>query len=382
MGAAIRRNLAFVVFLTIGCGGLGAPPKMRDAGAPFGTGVVADFENAYLPALCQYDVTCHVTASVDGCRADLSAYWQRSIRKLQSELESGRAVYDADKASSCVDAIQSAPCPSASNSWKPFAWGCQGVFQGAVVTGQSCFSDLECASGHCKWSLSDAYNCTISCCPGACAPLVDVGANCFTDDYSSDCVDTAYCKGPAYVSNGTCQARLDQGETCGVSAEDPCQNGLTCGESNTCVPFPKDGQPCTYSGPPCDNYDSYCDLTKGTCQARLKVGAPCAHSGDSGCVRYAQCLNGFCTLLPGAGEACAIPDGGYDYSSCRWGVTRCTDGICQEPTVAPLCTVASVPMQDAGAMPPDAPVGPTLDADVVATDTRPCLAHSDCGADQ
>jgi hypothetical protein len=350
MGAATRRlNLAFVAILTLGCGGLGSSAKGPDAGASFGTGVVADFVNAYLPALCQYDVACHIEADVDGCRADISAYWANYIRTLQGEIDSGRVSYNQDRASDCLNAIQTAPCPASSNGWKPFGFGCRGDFQGTIATGEACFSDLECASGHCRWSMWDVDNCTSSCCPGTCAPLVDVGANCFTYDYSSDCVDTDYCKGPYFVSNGTCQSKLAQGETCSRSAEEPCQVGLTCdNDLLTCVPFPKDGQPCTaYS---CDNFDSYCDPTRGTCQARLKVGAPCANYGDPGCVGYAQCLNGTCALMPGAGEACAIPEGGYAYTVCRLGATQCIDGICQEPAFRPPCTVEAAQPQDAGAL--------------------------------
>lgn len=351
MGADIRGSkLAFVAILAVGCGGLGSSAKMPDAGTSFGTGVVADFVNAYLPLLCQYDVACHIAFSVDGCRADLSGYWARSIRTLQGEIDSGRVGYNQERATDCLNAIQSAPCPSLSNGWSPFAFGCWGVFQGTVATGDACVDDIECASGHCRWSLYQADSCTTSCCAGTCATLVDVGASCFTYDYSSDCVHTDYCKGPAYVSNGTCQARLAQGETCGVSAEEPCQDGLTCGESDTCVPFPKDGQPCTDLGPPCDNYDSYCDPSRGTCQARLKVGAPCADPSYYGCVGYAQCLNGICVLMPGAGEACTVPDGGDPGRTCRWYATRCIDGICQAPAAPPPCTVEIAQQQDAGAL--------------------------------
>jgi hypothetical protein len=350
MGAALRgQSLAFVALLTSGCGGLGTPAKIPDASAPFGTGVVVDFVNAYLPALCQYDVACHIEADVDGCRADLSAYWARYIRTLQDEIDSGRVSYNQDRATECLNAIQIAPCPASSNGWKPFGLGCWGDFQGTVATGAACVYDLECASGHCAWSLDQAISCTSSCCAGTCATLVDVGASCLTYGDSSDCVRTDYCKGLDYVPNRTCQAKLAQGETCSKSAEEPCQVGLTCdNDLLTCVPFPKDGQPCVANS--CDNYDSYCDPTSGTCQARLKVGAPCTNYGDPGCVGYAQCLNGTCMLLPGAGETCTIPDGGYDYTSCRWGVTRCIDGICQEPAFPPPCTVGAAQPQDAGVL--------------------------------
>lgn len=353
MAAASRRlDLAFVATLVLGCGGLDSSAKVADGGAPFGTGVVADFVNAYLPALCQYDVACRIEADVDGCRADLSAYWARYIHTLQGEIDSGRVSYNQDRATDCLNAIQTAPSPASSNGWKPFGFGCRGDFQGTVVTGEACFSDIECASGHCRWTLDQADSCSSACCPGTCATLVDVGASCFTYDVSSDCLQTNYCKGPADFSNGKCQARLAQGEACnvsGVSAEEPCQAGLICGESDTCVPFPKDGQPCTNPGPPCDNPDSYCDLATGTCQARLKVGAPCADY-EYGCVAYAQCLSGTCALMPGAGEACAIPEGGYAYTVCRWGVTQCIDGVCQEPVGPPPCTVETSQQQDAGAL--------------------------------
>jgi hypothetical protein len=346
MGAGMPKLIsALAAILAIGCGGLGSRAKVPDGAAPFGTGVVADFANAYLPLLCQYDVACHVAATFDGCRADLSAYWEWSVRGLQGEIDTGRVSYNQDRAASCLNAIQTAPCPASTDGRDPYALGCRGVFQGTVATGTACVYDIECASGHCRWSLDQANACSSPCCAGTCATLVDVGASCFTYDFSSDCAPTDYCKGPAYVSNGTCQARLPQGEPCGVSEEEPCQDGLTCGESDTCVPFPKDGQPCTYSGPPCDNYDSYCDPMRGTCQARLKVGAPCP---GYGCVGYAQCLNGICTLMPGAGDACTVPDGGYPGSTCRWYATSCIDGICQEPTRAPPCTV-DIAQQDAGA---------------------------------
>jgi hypothetical protein len=316
-----------------------------------------------------------MAATIDGCRADLSAYWRWSIRTVQNEIDSGRVIYNQEGATACLNAIRSAPCPSSSNGWRPFAFGCWGDFQGTIATGEACFSDIECASGHCRWTLDQADSCSSACCAGTCAALVDVGASCFTYDYSSDCVHTDYCNGPAPVSNGTCQARLAQGVPCdvsGISAEEPCQDGLTCdNDLLTCVPFPKDGQPCTaYS---CDNYDSYCDPTRGTCQARLKIGAPCANNGDPGCVVYAQCLNGTCTLAPGAGDACTMPDdGGSPGSLCRWGATQCIDGICQEPAGPPpvLCTFDDVPSQDAGAVPPDAPASQAIDGGPVA-----CLAY-------
>jgi hypothetical protein len=67
------------------------------------------------------------------------------------------------------------------------------------------------------------------------------------------------------------------------------------------------------------------------------------------CVGYAQCVNGICTPMPGAGDLCTLPDGGYSYGICRWDATLCTDGICQD-LVQPPCTI-EIAQQQAVAAP-------------------------------
>ena len=343
--------LALLGLFPVACGGLGESPHRSDAGTGFGPGVVGDYANAYLPLVCQYDVRCHLAASVEACRPNLAAWWRRTVALLQSDLDTGRVRYNPNRAATCMDAIQSAPCPSESNGQYPWGLTCGGVFPANVATGDACLWDFECEGGHCRYPLTDT--CTGSCCPGSCAVPGDVGASCVTE-VDHECVDADYCK-PSYQGyrvEVTCQPRLAQGDTCDDPWDYPCQRGLTCelNGSHTCVPYAKDGQPCdAYSGPYCDNWDSFCDSDRGTCQARRAIGAPCAD--DSACVTYAQCRNGICTLTPGAGDSCTVPDGGNPNLVCLWSTTQCIDGICQEPVLPPLCTIAMAPTQDAGVMP-------------------------------
>jgi hypothetical protein len=106
------------------------------------------------------------------------------------------------------------------------------------------------------------------------------------------------------------------------------------------------------NGPGCDNEDSFCDSTTGTCQPALKVGAACKFTGtfgpggSGGCVGYAACRNGICVELPGIGEPCGVADGGEPRNGCRHGT--CANGTCEPP--APFaCTVETALRSDAGA---------------------------------
>jgi hypothetical protein len=162
-------------------------------------------------------------------------------------------------------------------------------------------------------------------------------------------VDAAYCKQTYNSSAGTidgiCQARVATGSACtdyGSCASDAQCVGTT--GSQTCVALAKDGASCT-SGVPCDNAASYCDPVKGTCQPRLKEGAPCTlpdagatASLSAGCLNYTQCKNGVCTRLPLAGEACSNPDAAV-IDECLL-VGKCVGGFCQANPAQPVCTVA------------------------------------------
>lgn len=352
MRASTRKLiLTFHVLLALGCGGLGPRPKASDSGLP--PGVVSDFLNQYFPLLCQNYLACHLAPSIDSCRADLLATWRPTISLLLGDINRGWIVFDEDAANACLGSVVSKPCLSASNGDFLAGLRCPGVFRGAVAIGETCVYDVECATGHCKAAKDPSTgDCARPCCAGTCVALADIGSSCSDISDSSDCTANGYCALDVsdFTVTRACRARSAQGEACKSELEPPCQAGLTCDDQNTltCMPYPKDGQPC--SGVPCDNFDSFCDPTTGTCQARLDVGAPCT---DLGCVIYAQCLYGTCTVLPSAGDACTVPDSGPPYGICRWDATLCVDGICQEPVRRPLCTIEDVEQQDAGTPPPD-----------------------------
>jgi hypothetical protein len=332
-----------------GAGGAGGvTTSIADAAVNPGTGGAGDFADRYASAFCQLLVRCGLSPSAAVCKADYFDSGLLNLTAIYQDIDNGTTLYDASKAGPCFDAFANGTCAQGRViGGSQLDALCAPVLKGTVPSGGNCVVDTECAAGVCHQPA-----CGASCCLGMCGLPATTGAACDSD---TDCASSDYCNTNPYATTGrdTCQPLLAQGQPCDYS--NSCQDGLDCDGSGTgtCVPYVKDGQSCSVDGPGCESLSSFCDPQSGRCRPRLVVGAACSvPSGmlsrpDGGCVFYADCVGGICVALPGPGEACAVPDGGYDSLVCRSG--ECTNGRCQSMGLDPPCTLASATAPDAGA---------------------------------
>ena len=195
------------------------------------------------------------------------------------------------------------------------------------ATGESCVSDLSCASEACilQSSTTGASTC------GTCAAKIPAAAG-------EACGDGARRCGPGHtcLSSKRCVAVRKLGETCDATNA-LCGNGLRC-TSGTCEKLPASGEACDARAG-CDPYRLAGCGTTGQCESvtYLASGAACEPGALATC---------------GHGEACAVSssDGGT-VGACkarsRIGETcrraqdcelfaTCTKGVCTDP-VAPSC---------------------------------------------
>lgn len=312
-----------------------------DGSVTVGTGPLADFQESYIAAFCQYVTRCAMSPSMEACRKSYFDSRIIDLGELESEIDQGLVTYDASAAAACFSVIANASCAVGSlSSTSSAAPSCSGLIKGLVAPGGACVSDEQCTTGLCKQP-----SCGGTCCLGVCAVKAATGASC---TQSSECADDAVCSYDGSLA-GMCKPRAAQGQACKYSND--CQSGLACDStgSKTCVPLIADGHACTPGGASCEALSSYCDPASKTCQPRAKVGAACVSDTSvppgSGCVIYAQCKSGVCVAIPTVGEACQISDGGFTEIACLVG--SCTNGMCQvEPS--PPCTIASAQVPDAG----------------------------------
>lgn len=131
-------------------------------------------------------------------------------------------VFDADRAHSCVIALENLPCTEFEPAIRYRETYCESPFIGQIRDGDStCSTDYECRSGHCgddgrclaavpvggRCDGSNGNPCDggAYCHGGVCTFGSPAGASCNGD---SDCADD-WCKGSGLFQDGTCTQACD-----------------------------------------------------------------------------------------------------------------------------------------------------------------------------
>lgn len=219
---------------------------------------------------------------------------------LTAAIESGRVLFDAERAGSCIP-------PEDCSASTPLAQACAGVFEGTLPEGALCRRDEECqGNSYCRAETGP--------CDGRCTPRRPVGAECSD---AADCdpgegraiCDPATVPGVCSIFTVTAQAL--EGEPCGYLSEDHyeyCRGDFWCNSAGTDV---------------------------GVCQRAIALGDPC-RVGDDPCVGLGFCgaddSNDTCqpvTLTREAGGPCDGPSGISPTMCDPLANLVCIDGTCQ-----------------------------------------------------
>lgn len=259
---------------------------------------------------------------------------------LVDAIDTGRVTYDPEHVYSCVAKIAELGCNLQSTRFMILS-PCDEVLRGNLEQGAGCSVDIEC---------SGAAFCNMrGGCPGTCTTLLTEGEEC---EESDDCRNGLVCS----EVGGTCNAQAGPDEACDDAAGKRCRLGLACvgvdggaGQGGTCktereILDGKKGDSCNAgTGDLCDEGLS-CAASGSllspvwTCVASVGSGEPCTLAAPTQCPEGEYCagtsiepgsasLEGTCTALPGAGEACAEdpsdPNGG-----CAAGLFCETDNKC------------------------------------------------------
>lgn len=296
--------------------------------------------------------------------------------KIVAAVDSGKAVFDADAASDCLDTLQSNL--DADTCYEPTLaerTACLDAIQGTVASGEPCLYASECASGTCEVSQADDI------CHGTCAPMPEMAAEgedcnppavecdasqnllCTTStdengNFSRTCVRngsrqegepaavSANCAEGFYQVDGTCMTvtASAEGESCVFwpdNAEEAaigvCQAGFYCGnldadDRGTCAPLGGEGETCTNEYGCIDGL--YCDTDASTCVVRGELGDACESSRQ--CAAELDCDDetSTCTEELEQGDPCS---GAFD---CPIGLS-CTgpegEGTCQPFVIGDSC---------------------------------------------
>ncbi|HEX6764083.1 MAG TPA: hypothetical protein VF103_01370 [Polyangiaceae bacterium] len=227
--------------------------------------------------------------------ADCSAYFEASCRDFARLADI--AVTPRDYGA-CLTAFERQACDDwLYNSTTPPE--CEG-FVGTRALGSPCGSASQCASGVCS-AGGDCGVCEAgaaegeSCLEESCAPGLRCGAYpvCTRSKRLGDpCNTEAPCNGPMVCRGGVCSKPPGNGEPCGTQ-ELSCDflQGLRCGESGLCEPWPIAGfaESCTgfcAAGLVCDD--------AGQCVRALAEGASCDALSNDACERGLECIDGAC----------------------------------------------------------------------------------------
>ena len=219
---------------------------------------------------------------------------------FQYALENG-ASYNSSRMSACQNAMKQLACDEDPDMIPE----CRQILTGSLATGESCYSDYQCASGWCDQTIA---------CPGVCAETLPKGGTCFQ---SSQCNAGLFCD----YREEVCTDELllaEPGEECEYSSQ--CAHGLSCVVTDfqnwegTCQPWLNLNDECNLDGSwglTCGP-DLVCDDTTGRCTAITVVALGQTCNGETLVCDLGQraiCTGdmeepGLCKKLPGDQEPC------------------------------------------------------------------------------
>ena len=317
MPCSLRHAVAGTILATLAAANCGG------GGGGSGSIAIDDLVARTQAAMCHLSVACGVVPDTATCNASLFVVTETPVLSVVASIKRGTTRYDGDLAQQCLNQIANQPCPSA----PPNLEACDRVFQGTVIAGGACVINEECISQDCVYPSS----CNSTCCTGTCGPgkgLVPLGAACGG-------TDSTFCSSDAFCKNGVCAAQVHEGSFC--DNQDLCEPGTSCqltssGTTTICTAdYPAHGTTCTPNWP-CQRSDDYCDPTSLTCVRRKLPGTSC---DGIECVRYATCVNGTCTTIPGPGASC-FDATGQPILNCL-GDLICIGDVCAAPPPLEVC---------------------------------------------
>jgi hypothetical protein len=266
-------------------------------------------------ARCEFLVRCGFAVDQATC---LDYYLDYGLLQLVADVGWGRVGYDAAAARACVDAQRAQSCDVLQADSEALTATCEAVFGATVPESGECFLSAECAGElYCDFSACMGN----TCCAGVCAvppARAPIGADCSM----ALCDKGLYCE--QTDTGQACAPQVDNGAPC--DSQDACKDGARCdlGASGDCYILSREGAPCnpTLAAGGCLSATNWCDPAQSICVRLPGAGQPCAGSNGL-CLPYAFCNGSTCEHRPRDGEPCV--DGGPACLSNEW----CPDeGFC------------------------------------------------------
>jgi hypothetical protein len=248
----------------------------------------------FAPAVCQTAAQCYgplleTLLGGNSCTGFLTKQIQQSdFSLLDDAIAKGTVVYDGTKVQECLDAIRAKGCLVLSTRLGGL---CSDVLHGTVAAGQPCTFNAECTLG---------LFCKTTSCPGVCTPHLAEGAACEDDN---NCQDGLTCS-----DQGVCQksVTLDVTGASGAAC-DPTQ-GRFCQEGLSCAAVSIAGNAPVFQ----------CEAAPASgCHVAFPEQCPTGQF----CKLPANTLDGACTPIPKAGEACGKYSSGDSRFVCAAGTT-------------------------------------------------------------
>lgn len=219
-------------------------------------------------------------------------------REIAASIGAGRIAYDPAAARACFDAMRTSCAPLV--ALEAIDPSCAAMIVGTVPLTETCTIDEDC-EGDARCDKTSPH-----ACEGVCVGLSETGTACFTSETCTRAVPGAFA-------------------TCAVSVDDPTPHcvattletravrDMPCGafDQGTDAPRVVRCEPSLYCRVVADDV--------GTCQAPIRLGAPCVPSVDV-CEGVAVCI----------GE-------GGDVPTCRTLAIQSEDGASCDPSALEIC---------------------------------------------